>query len=104
VIRVACPRLDRVVHLFETGRVGEPVLGRDGRLARIAYLGALLRLERAILAWQRGGPVLDPHSRRALADWTPAQSATMVELGRAWQHMLDKRREYDAVRRARPTA
>jgi hypothetical protein len=75
---------------------------REARLARAAYLAAVIRLTRAMRRWEDAGVELDP-GRGDPAPWTPEQHQLTHEAAQAWSTLLARRRAYEASLRPRPT-
>lgn len=87
------PSLERVYYLGVA-------LGREGIRARLAYVGALLRLRDAWTAWGECGVVVDPLLPGHMDVWTPEQTETMRRAGEAFVEMVTAKISYDNVLRA----
>jgi hypothetical protein len=75
---------------------------REARLARAAYLAAVIQLTRAMRRWEDAGVELDP-GRGDPVPWTPEQHRLTYEAAQAWSALLVRRRAYEASLRPRPT-
>jgi hypothetical protein len=78
-------------------------LNRDQWRARLAYIEAVRRLNRAMNAWDTIGLNVDPRSRAVAEPWTERQWAVMEAVAVAWVQVVNRRREYDSALHVRPT-
>lgn len=72
---------------------------REIRDARSAFLGAVIRLNRAMNAFDANPVNLEPGPAAADTEWTREQAQIMMACAAAWRELVDRRRAYDAMRR-----
>jgi hypothetical protein len=72
---------------------------RDLRLARVAYMGAVQRLNAAFDELAACDMPLDPGTGADPRPWTAGQVAVMREVAAAIAAVLDRRRAWDRMRR-----
>jgi hypothetical protein len=79
--------------------MGNPNLEREVTRARSTYLGALLRLARAMEAFHEAHVPLDPDPLGRLAPWNRQHVTVMRDCAEAWPALVEARRTYDALLR-----
>jgi hypothetical protein len=70
---------------------------------RLAFIEAVRELNRSMNAWDLVSMNVDPQSPNVADAWTEQQLQVAEKVARAWVGLVARRREYDAVLRARPT-
>jgi hypothetical protein len=80
------------------GRV--TVYERDAARARTAFVAALIRLGRAMTAFERARVPVAPGPGGRVVDWTPEQHEVMKACARAWTDVVRARRAYDEALRS----
>ena len=79
--------------------MGNPNLQREVSRARAAYLGALLRLAKAMTAFNEANVPLDPDQTGKIIAWSRRDVAVMKACADAWPAVVEARRLYDALLR-----
>lgn len=79
--------------------MGERNRDRQLRDARIAYLGAVRRLDQALRAFDDSGMPMDPGPGPEPLPWTHEQVRIIVATANAFREVVEKRREWDGLRR-----
>lgn len=72
---------------------------RDLRQARLAYVGAVRRLDAAMNDLGAADVPLDPGPGPEPTPWTPRQIAVMREVAEAFVQVVNRRRTWDGMRR-----
>ncbi len=67
--------------------------------ARSRYLGAVRNLDVAMRAFSQADVPFDPGPRGDPVPWSREHVAVMIRCARAWAEVVERRREYDAIRR-----
>ena len=79
---------------------GVTVYERDAARARTAFVAALIRLGRAMTAFERARVPVVPGPGGRVAEWTPEQHEVMKACARAWSDVVRARRAYDEAQRS----
>jgi hypothetical protein len=79
--------------------VGSNSHDRDLRQARMAYIGAVRRLDVAMRHFDASDIPMDPGPGPQPRPWTARHVAIMREVVEAFTAVLDRRREWDRLRR-----
>lgn len=79
--------------------VGQRNPDRQLREARVAYIGAAGRFQRALTAFDNSGMPMDPGPDPEPRPWTAEQIATLLDLRDALAEVIDTRRTWDGMRR-----
>lgn len=82
-----------------SGSVGSNSHDRDLRLARTTYIGAVRRFHVALRHFNASDIAMDPGSGPQPRPWTAHHVAIMRELVEAVTAVVDRRREWDRLRR-----
>lgn len=85
--------------MFDTAPVGSNSHDRDLRLARTTYVGAVRRFDVALRRFDASDIPMDPGPGPQPRPWTMHHVAIMRELVEAVTAVVDRRREWDRLRR-----
>ena len=80
-------------------RMGSRSHDRELRQARAAYIGAVRRLNVALQQFDNSGIPLDPGPDPEPYPWTARHVKIVQEVSRAFIVLIDRRREWDGLRR-----
>jgi hypothetical protein len=84
------------------GGMGGATHEREARLARSAYIAAVIQLSRAMQSWEEARVALDP-GHGGLVPWTEEQHRLTREAAEAWAAVVAQRRAYETALHPRPT-
>ena len=79
--------------------MGVGTFERDLRQARIAFVGAVRRLEAAMGRFEEAEVPLWPEQDGSVPEWSPAQTAVMKAAADAWVDVVRRRQDYDSAAR-----
>jgi len=79
--------------------VGERNRDRQLVEARLAYVAAVRRLDRALRRFDESGIPMDPGPGREPFPWTPEQVRLILAVSQGFRDVIDRRRTWDELRR-----